>query len=49
MTKIQLAYPWTDDKGKTHAPDSTVTVSDEAARSMIHDGVARPVTTQDKE
>ncbi len=47
--KIQLAYPWTDDKNKTHAPDSVVTVPDDQGRRMIYDGVARPVSTPDKE
>lgn len=47
--KIQLAYPWTDSKGKTYAPDSVVTVSEEEARRLIFEGFARPVSTQDKE
>ncbi len=47
--KIQLAYPWTDDKGKTHAPDSVVTVSDDQGRRLIFEGVARTVSTPDKE
>lgn len=47
--KVQLAYPWTDDKGKTHAPDSVVTVSDTEGRRLIFEGFARPVSTQDKE
>ena len=49
MTKIELAYPWTDDKGKTHAPETTVTVSDALARRLIFEGFARPVSTRDKE
>lgn len=47
--RIQLAYPWTDDKGKTLAPDSLVTLPDNQARQMIHDGAARPAPTQTKE
>jgi hypothetical protein len=47
--KVQLAYPYTDAKGKTHAPDSVVTVTDTEARRLIFEGFARPVTTQDKE
>lgn len=47
--KIQLAYPWTDDKGKTHAPDSVVTVPGDVARRLIFEGTARPVSTQIKE
>jgi hypothetical protein len=47
--KVQLAYPWTDDKGKTHAPDSVVTIPDDQARRLIHEGFARAVSTQDKE
>lgn len=47
--KIQLAYPWTDDKGKTHAPDSVVTVPDDQGRRLIFEGTARIVAPQDKE
>lgn len=47
--KVQLAYPYTDEKGKTHAPDSVVNVTDLEARRLIFEGFARPVTTQDKE
>lgn len=47
--KIELAYPWTDEKGKTHKPDSLVTVPDERGRQMIHDGAARPAPTPTKE
>lgn len=47
--KVQLAYPWTDDKGKTHAPDSVVTVEDTVARRLIFEGTARPVSAQIKE
>lgn len=47
--KIELAYPWTDDKGKTHAPDATVNVTEDQARRLIYEGVARPVSTRDKE
>lgn len=47
--KIELAYPWTDDKGKTHAPDSVVSVPEDLGRRLIFEGFARPVTPQNKE
>lgn len=44
--KVDLAYPWTDDKRKTHAPDSTVEVSAVVGKNMIRDGQARPAAAQ---
>lgn len=40
--QIDLAYPWTDAKGKTHAPDKTVNVDADTAQRLIEDGRARP-------
>lgn len=39
--KVDLAYPWTDDKRKTHQPDSTVEVPDVVGKQLIRDGRAR--------
>lgn len=40
--KVTLAYPWTDDEGAAHKPDSTVDVDDSTASNLIAKGWARP-------
>lgn len=47
--KVTLAYPWSDDQGKTHKADTTVTVDDTVGRSLIHDGKARLADDKTKE
>jgi len=44
--RVDLAYPYTDDKGKVHAPDSTVDLDEPLAKQMIRDGYARPSATK---
>lgn len=39
--KVVLAYPYTDDKGKEHAPDSTIDLPEDVARDRVHYGWAR--------
>lgn len=40
--RVILAYPWTDEAGKEHEPDSTVVVKPDVGRRLIADGRARP-------
>lgn len=44
--KVTLAYPWTDDQGKDHAPDTTVDVDTDVAHVLIQDGKARTADTK---
>lgn len=43
--KVTLARSWTDDKGKDHAADATISVSEYVARQLILDGTARAADT----
>lgn len=38
---VQLAYPYTGEDGKTHAPDSIVTLDVAEAERLLHAGLAR--------
>lgn len=45
--KVVLAYEYVDPDGKTHAPDTTVSVDDAEAARLIFYGLARePETTK---
>lgn len=39
--KITLAQDWTDENGKSHKPDSTITVRELTGRELILLGTAR--------
>lgn len=42
MTRVTLAYPFTDADGKTHDPDKTVDLDEGVAQTLVNDGKARP-------
>lgn len=44
--KVTLAYPWTDQDGREHSPDTVVSVDDLTARNLIRAGHARPVADE---
>lgn len=47
LTKVWLAYPWTDpETGRTHAPDTSVEVDTGTAASLIGQGLARDTKEQ---
>ena len=39
--KVTLAYEYTDAKGKTHAPDTTIVLDIAEANRLLHYGLAR--------
>ncbi len=43
--KITMAREWTDPSGKSHKPDSTITVPEVSGRELILLGVARAADT----
>lgn len=45
--KVTLARPYTDEAGKNHRPDTTVTVDDATGRDLILRGLARDAGTTD--
>lgn len=42
-SKVVLAYPYTDESGKDHKPDSTLSTDAETAALLIREGRARSV------
>lgn len=46
--RVTLAYPYTDEAGKAHAPDSTVDLPDDVAAQLVRDGRARTPDTTTK-
>jgi len=44
--RITLAREWTDPSGKSHNPDTTVTVSEVSGRELILLGTARAADTE---
>jgi hypothetical protein len=44
--KITLAREWTDANGKSHKPDTTLTVPDLTGRELILVGAARAADTE---
>ena len=47
--RVTLAYPYTDEDGKDHKADSTVSLPREAAKNLIHAGRARLTQTPTKQ
>ena len=41
--KVHLAYEYTDEKGKTHAPDTDVTVDDVEGQRLVTEGKGQQV------
>ena len=41
--KVHLAYEYTDEKGKTHAPDTDVTVDALEGRRLVTEGKGQEV------
>ena len=39
--KVTLAYEYTDAAGKTHAPDTTISLDNAEATRLLHYGLAR--------
>lgn len=46
--RVTLAYPYTDDDGKMHKADSTVSLPREVGKNLIHAGRARVPDTKAK-
>lgn len=44
--KITLAREWTDPSGKSHKPDTTITVPEFSGRELILLGAARAAETE---
>lgn len=44
--KVQLAYPFIDEAGKVHDPDSMIDLPDDQATQLIRDGRARTPETR---
>ena len=44
--KVTLAYPWTDEAGKAHKPDTTVDVPDATGAQLLREGRARTPDTK---
>ena len=44
--KVTLAYPWTDQDGREHNPDTVVSVDDVTGRDLIRAGLACPASDE---
>jgi hypothetical protein len=44
--RVTLAYSYTDEQGKSHAPDTTLDLDEGVAQALLNDGKARTPDTK---